>query len=216
MGKLPAVVIYHGRGSSQDRYTDRAEALADAGFIVLIFSFRGCGDSDGAFSEQTITMGYEDTLAGYDFLVAQENVDRKRVGVYGASYGGYQAALLVQDRSVNSLIVEVPALYDNNWWNLVPESLGEEVTQGYRDGSTFADNKAIKTIENYQGPLLVIKHEFDEVCPDKQTSTFFNHAGAARIKNEVVIKGLGHRLEKENHRTESNRITVDWFKKTLK
>ena len=214
--KLPAIVIFHGRGSSQARYTDRAEELAKAGFITLIFSFRGCGESDDEFSNQTIEMGYQDAIAGYNFLLNQEKIDKDKIGVWGGSYGAYQASFLTQDRSFNSLVLEVPALFKDEWWNIVPESLGEEITQNYRDEEDFADNKAIKVIQNYKGSLLIVKHEFDKVCPEKQTNAFFNHATSVTKKEKVVIKGLGHRLEKENHRAESNKITVDWFKETLK
>ena len=213
---LPAVVVYHGRGSSQARYTDRAEELAKVGFITLIFSFRGCGKSDGKFKDQTIEMGYQDALAGYDFLLGQEKVDKDRIGVWGGSYGAYQAALVSRARDAKSVIPSVPALYKNEWWKIVPESLGEKTTQAYRDGSDFSDNKAIKAIKGYKGSLLVVQHEFDKICPKIQTDAFYKNAASVLTRERVVMKGLGHRLEKENHRAESNKITVEWFKKTLK
>lgn len=213
--KFPAIVIFHGRDSSQARYTDRAEELAKAGFLTLIFSFRGCGESEGQFLDQTIEMGHQDAMASYDFLLSRKNVDKNMIGVWGGSYGGYQAALLTQDRGFDSLILEAPALCKNEWWDLVLGSLGEEITQGYRDGNDFSDNRAIKVIQNYKGSLLVVKYEFDRVCPEKQTNALFENAVSVLLKEKTTIKGLGHRLEKENHRAESNTITVDWFKKTL-
>ena len=213
--KLPGVIIFHGRGSSQARYTDRAEELAKAGFITLIFSFRGCGNSDGKFSEQTIEMGHEDAVAGYNFLLQQDKVNKNRIGVYGGSYGGYQASLLVKDKNINSLILAAPALYKNEWWNVVLESLGEEIRQKYRDENNFSDNKALKAISRYRGPLLVIEHELDSTCPKKQTDTIFNNAKLASPKKIIVLKGSKHTLVEKKHRNISNKITVEWFTRTL-
>lgn len=212
---LPSILIFHGRGSSLARYIDRAEALARAGFLALIFSFRGCGDSDGEFSEQTLEMGHEDALAGYDFLLKQDRVDKNRVGVWGGSYGGYLASLLTKDRSMNSLILAVPALYKDEWWDVVPESLGENATQAYRDGDDFSDNTAMKAISGYKGSLLMIQHELDEICPKKQTDAIFNNVRLASPKKIIVKKGLKHRLVEKKHIDESNRIAVEWFKETL-
>lgn len=213
--KLPGVVIFHGRGSQKGRYMDRAEELAQAGFITLVFSFRGCGESDGNFKDQTPAMGYEDALAGYDFLVSQPHVDKDNVGVWGGSFGGYMAAFITKDRPVHSLILAAPALYKNEWWDTVLESLPEDVSQEYRNGEDFSDNNAIKTIEEYRGPILLIRHEQDDVCPKHQTKAFLNSAKNATLKKEKEIKGLGHRLTEEKHRAESNKITVSWFKQTL-
>lgn len=212
---LPSILIFHGRGSSQARYTDRAEALVKAGFLTLIFSFRGCGDSDGKFSEQTLKMGHEDALAGYDFLLKQDKVDKNRIGVWGGSYGGYQASLLTKDRSMNSLILAVPALYKDEWWDVVPESLGEEVSQAYRDGDDFSDNMSMKAISGYKGSLLMIQHELDEICPKKQTDAIFSNATLVSSKKVVVSKGLKHRLVGKKHRDKSNRLALEWFKETL-
>ena len=212
--KLPSVVIFHGRGSSQARYTDRAEALAKAGFLTLIFSFRGCGDSDGEFSEQTIEMGHEDALAGYNFLLQQDKVDKNRVGVYGGSYGGYHASLLTEHRDINSLILSVPAQYLNREWKIVPETMIEEHRK-YRNGDDFSDSIAIKSIAKYTGPLLLVPHELDDICPKKQTDAFFDHAILTSKKEKIVINGVGHPLIEKEDRDKSNKITVDWFKETL-
>lgn len=212
--KLPSIVIFHGRGSSQARYTDRAEALAQTGFLTLIFSFRGCGDSDGEFSEQTIKMGHEDALAGYDFLLQQDKADKSRIGVYGGSYGGYQASLLTKYRAINSLILSVPAQYLNREWEIVPETMKEEHQQ-YRNGNDFSDSIAIEAIAKYTNPLLVVPHELDNICPAQQTDAFFKHANLSSKKEKIVINGVGHPLIEKEDRDYSNKITADWFKETL-
>lgn len=213
--KLPAVVIFHGRGSSQARYTDKAEAVVAAGFITLIFSFRGCGESDGKFTEQTISMGMEDALAGYDFLAAQPGVDTTRIGVWGGSFGGYLASLVVAERPAKSLILAAPALYKNEWWDLVPETQ-EKAWMAYRNSKNFLENNAIKAISKYSGAFMLIEREGDDVCPPSMTQTFYEQATLASPKERALIVGVGgHRLVEKPHRQRSNELTAQFFTETL-
>ena len=91
---LPAIIFFHGRGSKQERYYPRAEAVCQKGVVVLIFSFRGCGKSEGQFDELTTQDGIDDALAGYDFLINQKSIDKDKIGIYGGSYGGYLASII--------------------------------------------------------------------------------------------------------------------------
>lgn len=213
--KLPSVLIVHGRGSQKSRYEDRAEDLAKTGFLTLIFSLRGCGNSDGEFSHQTIKMGLEDVLTGFDYLANHPRADRNNVGVWGGSYGGYLVSLLTLERDFKSLILAAPAIYDNNWWEIAPESLNREDVQQFRNSTGFSNNNAIKALSKYNGPMLLIQHENDQVCPKQLTDFYFSQAKLAKPKKKEIILGLGHRLIEQNHRKQSNQITVSWFKETL-
>src|ERR1035437_9424799 len=71
-GPFPAVVFYHGRGSNRKNYLPMAESLAQKGIMALAFDFRGCGESDGKFRNQTHKMGIEDGKAALEFLLTQK------------------------------------------------------------------------------------------------------------------------------------------------
>ena len=45
--KLPTVVMSHGWGGTADLLRPQAERFARAGYFVLVFDYRGWGDSDG-------------------------------------------------------------------------------------------------------------------------------------------------------------------------
>jgi dipeptidyl aminopeptidase/acylaminoacyl peptidase len=76
--------------------------LAHRGYVVLDMDYRasaGYGrDWRTAIYRRMGTPELEDLTAGVDWLVANKNVDRERIGVYGGSYGGFMAlmALFVQ------------------------------------------------------------------------------------------------------------------------
>ena len=213
-GKFPGVVIYHGLGSRKDRYTDRAQVLAKNGIVTLNFSFRGCGKSGGDFKVQTVRNGMQDALSGFYHLTSYTEIDKEKIGVYGGSCGGYLAALITEKRPVKSLILSAPAIYKDEWWDRSAESIAYETSEYRHSGENF-NTKAITAIKNYPGSLLVIKHEKDEVIPERVTNAYFNQATSVQKKKMHVIKNAKHSLHDQKFRNESNKITAEWFKETL-
>lgn len=213
--KIASVVIFHGRGSSKKRYEDRGKALAEKGFLALVFDFRGCGDSDGDFSMQTISMGFEDAVAGYTFLKNHSLCDTNRLGVLGGSFGGYQAALLSGKYPITSLVLSAPAIYQDDWWNIVPETMDPERNGLYRQQSGFEKTKAIKAISRYPGKILIIKHEKDEVIPRRVTDAYYQNITNAKLKEKRVIPAAPHALHDKIFIDQSIHIVIDWFTKTL-
>jgi dienelactone hydrolase len=117
-GPHPAAVYVHGSG-----YTLREEA-----HWLLAYDKRGVGQSGGTYMGETATETALGILAGdaaaaARFVAAQPGIDRRRVGFYGLSQGGWivpQAAVRASD------VVS---------WALIES--GPTVTQGESD--TFAN-----------------------------------------------------------------------------
>ncbi len=213
--KLPSVVILHGRGSSKKRYADRGEALAKMGILTLVFDFRGCGESDGDFKNQTIAMGFEDAVAGYEFLKNQPQCDSKRLGVLGGSFGGYQAALLAGTYSIPSLVLAAPAIYQDDWWNIVPESMDPGRKELYRKQSGFEGTKSMDAVSKYNGKILIMEHEKDEIIPQRVTEAYYRNAVHAQLKEKKIIVNAPHALHDKIYIDQSIKIVCDWFSKTL-
>lgn len=92
---LPLVVNPHGGPWARDMWGFNVEAqlLANRGYAVLQINFRGSTGYGRAFWEASFgqwgrTM-QNDIDDGIDWLVSQGIVDPARIGIYGASYGGY-------------------------------------------------------------------------------------------------------------------------------
>lgn len=101
-GKRPAVVFVHGAGYLQNAHRGWSyyfrefmfhTLLTRRGYVVLDMDYRasaGYGRAwRSAIYRQMGTPELEDLQDGVDYLVAHENVDRQRIGVYGGSYGGF-------------------------------------------------------------------------------------------------------------------------------
>jgi pimeloyl-ACP methyl ester carboxylesterase len=101
----PVVVVCHGYLAQRADVLTLVTALQDHQFNVFLFDFSGHGTSPG----QT-TLGYRETAelrAAIQGLATREDLDSRRVGLWGVDMGGYAAleAALV-DRRVGALAVD--------------------------------------------------------------------------------------------------------------
>lgn len=100
-GPLPAVVLVGGSGPADRDETafgipifgQLAEALANAGFVVLRYDKRGVGQSGGRPESATLADYTEDLRAATRMMSERKDVDRRRIALVGHSEGGSVAML---------------------------------------------------------------------------------------------------------------------------
>ena len=88
----PALVLCHGFHGSCADLADVAEEYRDLGYNVLMFDFRGCGDSQGV----TTSGGYHevhDIMAAVAYVKGRPETDVRAIGVVGFSMGGATAIM---------------------------------------------------------------------------------------------------------------------------
>jgi alpha-beta hydrolase superfamily lysophospholipase len=88
------VVLAHGGRFTKESWAPQAQTLANAGFRVLAFDFRGFGESRGPAKANYPTGAIQDGVQ-YDVLAAVRYLREhgaKSVAVVGGSFGGWAAA----------------------------------------------------------------------------------------------------------------------------
>jgi dipeptidyl aminopeptidase/acylaminoacyl peptidase len=118
-GPRPAIVQGPGWLGLKDSklYVRYHEALTTAGFAVLIFDYRGFGDSDGDRGLLLPSLQLEDLVNAVTYLTTREDVDPRRIGAFGSGgTGGGNAVLLgaVDDR-VRCVVSQVPVADGRDW-----------------------------------------------------------------------------------------------------
>ncbi len=117
--RLPAVVLVGGSGP-----TDRdglafgipllgqiADALANAGFIVVRYDKRGIGQSGGRAESATLADYADDVRAAVKMLAERKDVDPKRIAVVGHSEGGSVALLAAKDKRIAAVgLINTPGV----------------------------------------------------------------------------------------------------------
>jgi uncharacterized protein len=214
--KFPAVIFYHGTPSDQTRFIPRAQYLADRGILAMTMDYGGFGESEGEYSELTLKDVLKDALAGLDFLIKQPNVDPLRVGVCGRSTGGYVAALVSAQKNIKSLILAAPALFEESDGELSFERLDKKDEEKilFRTEGSILDTSPIEAIRKFEGSLLIIRHELDELIPERIIKMFYENAVRVSKKEVRVFKGVGHRVD-ESREKEFRDLVRDWFLETL-
>src|SRR5271155_1225149 len=90
--KRPGVVLCHGfTGVRQLMLEDYARVFAGAGYVSLIFDYRGFGDSEGSKWRLIPLEQIDDIRNALTWLEAQPEVDAERIGLWGTSFGGAHA-----------------------------------------------------------------------------------------------------------------------------
>ena len=119
---LPLIVISHGQGGTLLGHHDTAEALADAGFVVVTFNHPGDTFGDDSLAQQLSIFESRprDASRVITFLLqrwqSREHLDPDSMGVFGFSRGGYTALALV------GAIPNIPASDERlcgNWWSFI-------------------------------------------------------------------------------------------------
>lgn len=221
---MPALCICHGIPAGppdpQDRgYAELAQKFCAAGFVTLIFNFRGTGISDGNID----ILGWSrDLQTALDFLHGLEEVDKSRVCLLGFSGG---AAVSVYVAAHDTRVCSVAACACPADFSLLA---GKETAlssiQHFREIGAIRDKdfppstkewlRGFETISPIQcidrvspRPLLVIHGDADEVVPIEHAHKLYQKA--KEPKELKIIPGGEHKLRLDE---KAMAATLDWLR----
>jgi dipeptidyl-peptidase-4 len=225
-GRAPVIVsVYGGPGPQMvnDSWAEtvdlRAQLLAQHGFVVLKVDNRGSARRGLAFEAPIArSMGQvevRDQVEGVYWLGTLGFADISRVGIYGASYGGYMTvmALLTAPDVFKAGVASAPVTFWEGYDTAYTEKyMGrpQENADGYRLGS------ALTHIDRLRGKLLIIHGMIDE-------NVHFRHS--ARLMQALIDSGKPfetllypnerHMPRSERDRTDTERRILEFFQRSL-
>lgn len=115
----PLAAIVHGPGWLRPKegrlYVRYHEAFVRAGFGVLVFDYRGFGDSGG--KGLSLRRQLEDLVNAVAYLTTRADVDPDRIGSFGtgATGGGNAVLLAATDPRVRAAVSQVPVADGADW-----------------------------------------------------------------------------------------------------
>lgn len=206
-GKQPGIVFVHGGPPRQMllgwhymEYYANAYAvnqyLASRGYVVLAVNYR-LGIGYGHDFHHPLRAGprgaaeYQDVLAGGRFLGALPQVDPRRVGIWGGSYGGYLTALaLARNSDVFTAGVDVHGVHD--WVSAIREAFTPPAWRYERGDLDSARATAwraspVATIETWKSPVLLMHGDDDRNVRFSQTVDLVRRLDAARIPYQELV-----------------------------
>ena len=204
--KKPAIVYVHGGPPRQmllgwhysDYYTNGYalnQFLASRGYVVLSVNYRlGIGyghdfhrppdaGSQGA-SE------YQDVKAGGEYLQQLAQVDAKRIGIYGGSYGGFLTALaLARDSKLFAAGVDIHGVH--NWTAERASGLLENRYEKIPDVRQALDvawqSSPVSAIASWKSPVLLIHGDDDRNVRFSQTTDLVRRLDKAGVSYEELV-----------------------------
>lgn len=208
---VPGILFVHGWGGCQEQDLERARKIARLGCICFTFDMRGHAAT--APQRETVTRedNLEDLVAAYDFLAGQPEVDKSAIAVVGSSYGGYLAAILTSLRPIDWLALRVPALYRDKDWDLPKAKLDRADLNAYRQTwLSYTDNKALRACAEFEGDVLIVESECDEMVPHPAVGGYVGSFRKARSLTYRKLKGADHALSNDRDRAAYNKILNGW------
>jgi dipeptidyl aminopeptidase/acylaminoacyl peptidase len=160
----PAVIFVHGSGWAQGVYrrwsnnTPFFHYLLQEGHVVLNLDYRGSRgygrDFRTAIYRQMGDTEVKSGLAAVEYLVTQEKVDRRRIGLFGGSYGGFYTlmALFKYPGVFAAGAVRAPV---TDWAHYNPTYTTRILNTPYDDTEAYERSSPIYLAEGLQDHLLI-------------------------------------------------------------
>lgn len=98
-------------------YAPYHAGLLAAGFAVLVFDYRGFGDSEGDATYLDPMAQVEDWQSAITYLETRPEVDAERIGAFGSggTGGGHAVVVGGLDRRVKAVVSQVPIADGRDW-----------------------------------------------------------------------------------------------------
>lgn len=183
-GPAPTVLHVHGNAGDVSDHLVACEFLAEVGFNVLLFDYRGFGRSDrGRLRRERLV---EDTQAALDYLLARPDVDRERVAVFGYSLGGVLGLAASERPEVRAVVVYAAF---STWRGVAADHGGVLGRVLIRSGRDAADS--VRRLGDR--PLLIVHGTDDQVVPYHHGAALLGAANAAGVPAELLrVEGGDH------------------------
>jgi dipeptidyl aminopeptidase/acylaminoacyl peptidase len=232
--RLPALIFFHGGsrrqmllGSHYMYYYSNAysmnEFLASQGYIVLSVNYRS-GIGYGLNFREATNYGaagaseFNDVIGAGLYLKSRPDVDPKRIGVWGGSYGGYLTALALS-RAPDLFAAGVDFHGVHDWSTLrnfdVTSDVGgnpEAIEAVQRAARLAFESSPMASVKTWKAPVLLIHGDDDRNVAFSQTVMLVE---ALRKQGtpfeELIFPNEIHDFLLQRHWAEAYRATAEFL-----
>ncbi len=234
--KKPAVVFVHGGPPRQmllgwhysDYYANSYamnQYLASRGFIVLSVNYRlGIGyGRDFQHPKSAGAQGaaeYIDVKAGAEYLRALPQVDQKRIGIYGGSYGGFLTAMaLARNSDLFAAGVDIHGVHD--WTTerargLMNRERYEQPADLQRALSVAYKSSPVSYVAGWKSPVLLIHGDDDRNVRFGQTIDLERRLAKKGVTvEEMIIPDDTHHFMRHANSVKADSAIAEFLSRKL-
>jgi fermentation-respiration switch protein FrsA (DUF1100 family) len=182
---LATILYFHGNGGNIENVAAVGTRFAARGFNVLVFDYRGYGESEGILEDEDGL--YADADAAYNYLIRERGLSPESLVLYGHSLGTAAAIDLASRRKCGAVISEAGPSSGSEMAKRVLPWLPTQL-------HFLARNKfdSAHKLRDVHCPVLIAHGENDETIPPDQARILF--AAANEPKQLVMIPNVSHNI----------------------
>ncbi|HEX4593028.1 MAG TPA: prolyl oligopeptidase family serine peptidase, partial [Bryobacteraceae bacterium] len=199
--KRPAMVFFHGGSRRQmllgwhymDYYHNAYgmnQYLASLGYIVLAVNYRS-GIGYGLDFREALNYGaagaseFNDVLGAGLYLRSRPDVDPKRIGLWGGSYGGYLTALgLSRSSDLFAAGVDFHGVHD---WSTLRSAITPGDSERDQNIRTAFESSPMASVSTWRSPVLLIHGDDDRNVNFQQTVMLVEALRKQHVEFEELI-----------------------------
>jgi dipeptidyl aminopeptidase/acylaminoacyl peptidase len=225
-----AIVLLHGgpTWAYTNFWNVAPQHFAQLGYTVIAPNYRGSTGYGRAYQNlNRYDIGRGDVLdcvAGAEWLIDRRLASRARLGVTGASQGGYMTMMCLSKHpgywAAGSSLIGYFNWFtefatereDLRYWDL--QNMGDPATP---DGEArFRDRSPIFFLDNVKAPVQLIAGRTDPRCPVQETEQVFDLLSARGVPVEITIyEDEGHGFSKVENKVDAYRKRAEFFVRHL-
>ena len=197
----PALIFVHGGPPRQmmpgfhymyyyhNAYAEN-QYLASRGYVVLSVNYR-LGVMYGRAFREAANAGwrgsseYKDVVAGARYMQSLPYVDRKRIGIWGGSYGGLLTALaLARNSDIFAAGVDFHGVHD---WSAFLAGRGGDAPDAKEAQKLAFDSSPVASAATWKSPVLFMHGDDDRNVPFSQTTDLIQRLRQQNVELEQII-----------------------------
>ncbi|MEI6728193.1 MAG: alpha/beta fold hydrolase [bacterium] len=195
-------LILHGAGQSHSgRYETLRLKLAENGFGNIIFDYPGHGKSSHNITDSSLQIRTQTAQRFIDELPGND------LTIFSFSMSGQVALELLKNnpKCIQNLILFCPAIYSKEAFEI---NFGPEFSRVIRKLQSWKNHDLKLALENFQGKLLIVIGENDEVIPKEVVQTIYDLAVNANKREILELPNVPHLIGNWLNEKPEN---VDWM-----
>ena len=228
--KYPMLVHYYGGCSPSARYcygSYSPQVYAAQGYVFYVINPSGAAGFGQEFAARHVnTAGEgvaEDILEGVErFCEAHPFVDRKHIGCFSASYGGFMTQLLLQKSDIFAAGVSHAGISDHTsywgegYWGYSYSETSMADSYPWTRKDLYVDRSPLYNADKIHTPLLFLHGSADTNVPIGESRQMFTALKLLGCETAfVVVDGENHGIREYGKRRQWLRTIFAWFAKYL-
>ena len=227
--KEPLIVIPHGGPHARDSwgFDPDTHIFSQAGYAVVKVNFRG---STG-YGKEFTKMGFgewggdtqEDIIEATEWMIDQGIADPNKVGIYGASFGGYSAAMapMLRPDLFKSAVAYVGVFDLEMMYN-------EGDIKGIKWGGKYLDKtlgtdpvklramSPVQNVDKLEAPIIIVSGKEDQRAPIEHAYALAEALERAGKEHElIIVPREGHGFRQPENRFMLYKKMLEHFNSTL-